>query len=510
MSEVFYRKFRPQSFSQVIGQSHVTSVLSQAVLNNKLSHAYLFSGPRGTGKTSTARLLAKAINCQNFSRGQDLCGECYVCKSLEGTDLSCIEIDAASNRGINEIRQLRESISYASGNGYKTYIIDEVHMLTTEAFNALLKTLEEPPAHVIFILATTELHKVPQTILSRVQHFQFRLGSKEHVIQKLKHVIDSEGYEVDGIVLEMLFELADGGYRDAESLLGKLISSLNNSNKKITEQDAYTILGLPSKQEVSTLISYLLNGDLLLSLNQINKLDTEGVNWQYFIRALLNSLKERILSALENAEPTNQLSELLRLVSAVYSQLKDFPSPKLALETEIILKINTQSVDKVDKKVSTSTKVQSEDKANPEQKHAKTPVQIVETLLNELPQKAPVVVEQQPELAPEAPKSDLALDLEKFVKLLKPKLALYPVLKQIKIDWQDAKLLMYSESSAQTSILKANLSVIKQTIKSLVGKECEVEIVLSKEEQKVSQQKAIKQASIREEQTNAKLVEELF
>ncbi|MCA9847526.1 MAG: DNA polymerase III subunit gamma/tau, partial [Dehalococcoidia bacterium] len=223
--EVLYRKWRPRRFGDVAGQDPVTTTLRNAVAHGTPAHAYLFSGPRGTGKTSTGRILAKAVNCE-APEGGEPCDRCPSCVSYdEGRAIDLIELDAASNRGIDEIRDLRESAGYAPAAGrYKVYLIDEVHMLTDAAFNALLKTLEEPPPHVIFILATTEPHKIPATILSRCQRFDLRRIPLEAVIGRLQTICDGEGFSIDPAGLELIAKQATGALRDAVNLLDQLVA----------------------------------------------------------------------------------------------------------------------------------------------------------------------------------------------------------------------------------------------------------------------------------------------
>ena len=215
-----YRQWRPQDFKNLVGQNHISSTLKNAIQLGKIAHAYLFSGPRGTGKTSTAKILAKSLNCMNGPTS-DPCNVCANCERItNGTSMDVLEIDAASNRGIDEIRELRESVKFAPVDGrYKVYIIDEVHMLTNEAFNALLKTLEEPPAHVVFILATTEAHKIPATIHSRCQRFDFRRIGFREIEQRLTDVAQHNGLTVAPDALKLIASHADGGLRDALSIL---------------------------------------------------------------------------------------------------------------------------------------------------------------------------------------------------------------------------------------------------------------------------------------------------
>ena len=219
-----YRKYRPKSFEDFVGQDEIAKIIKNEILNDKISHAYLFSGPRGTGKTSTAKIIARMINCHNLATDGIPCGKCESCINFNNNS-DIVEIDAASNNGVDEIRELRDKVNLVPTSGkYKIYIIDEVHMLTTQAFNALLKTLEEPPAHVIFILATTEFHKIPITVVSRCQKFQFLKFSIEEIISKLQYIVDNENINVSNDVLYEIARLSDGGLRDAINMLDQLSS----------------------------------------------------------------------------------------------------------------------------------------------------------------------------------------------------------------------------------------------------------------------------------------------
>ncbi|MDY0083491.1 MAG: DNA polymerase III subunit gamma/tau, partial [Ignavibacteriaceae bacterium] len=223
--QVTARKWRPQKFEDVVGQEHITATLKNALKSNRIAHAYIFTGPRGVGKTTTARILAKALNCEN-SKDFEPCNECEMCKAInESQTLDIIEIDGASNRGIDEIRTLRESVKYPPTRGkYKVYIIDEVHMLTKESFNAFLKTLEEPPAHTIFIFATTDIHKVPLTIISRCQRFDFRRIQLDTIKKTLSNIAKQEKISIDDKTLTLISKKADGALRDAQSLFDQVVS----------------------------------------------------------------------------------------------------------------------------------------------------------------------------------------------------------------------------------------------------------------------------------------------
>lgn len=237
-----YRKWRPQDFSDLIGQEHISETLSNAISTGKVAHAYLFSGPRGTGKTSTAKILAKALNCEHGPTPTP-CNQCVCCQKInDGSFMDVFEIDAASNRGIDEIRDLRETVKFAPVDGkYKVYIIDEVHMLTTEAFNALLKTLEEPPSHVVFILATTEVHKVPITIQSRCQRYDFKRITKDDILKRLVMITDEMGLNADKDALSIIAIQADGGMRDALSLLDQCLAFTKD---ELTVTQVRKVLGL--------------------------------------------------------------------------------------------------------------------------------------------------------------------------------------------------------------------------------------------------------------------------
>ncbi|GAI13909.1 unnamed protein product, partial [marine sediment metagenome] len=273
--QVFYRKWRPQTLAEVVGQEPVTQTLRNALNSGRVSHAYLFYGPRGTGKTSTGRILAKAVNCLTNGKGEP-CNACPMCQAVtEGRALDVIEIDAASNRGIDEIRELRERVNYAPNQArYKVYIIDEVHMLTKEASNALLKTLEEPPPHVIFVLATTEVHKVLPTILSRCQRFDFRRISQADVVSKLTHICNEEGIHVEPEGLRLMAKSATGSLRDAENLLQQLTTYYGS---EVELHQIQAILGVTGDWRVKELVKHIINNDVSAGMTTINSVNSDGL-----------------------------------------------------------------------------------------------------------------------------------------------------------------------------------------------------------------------------------------
>jgi DNA polymerase-3 subunit gamma/tau len=296
MSLALYRKYRPRSFDDLVGQRAVRHTLMQALKQQKLSHAYLFAGPRGTGKTSTARLIAKAIQCLTPQESGAPCDTCEICQlNLKGELIDLVEIDAASNRGIDEIRELREKIrfspSYAKA---KVYIIDEVHMLTKEAFNALLKSLEEPPEHVTFILATTEIHKIPETIISRCQRYDFRRISEDEIVDRLEHIVDAESLQADRNALSLLAKHADGGMRDAISLLEQF------SGEKVTEELVKERLGLGHHQACDALYGALGSQDTQKGLAVIESLHNEGYNLSQFTTSFLGLLRHKLHEAIQH------------------------------------------------------------------------------------------------------------------------------------------------------------------------------------------------------------------
>ncbi|MCX6702676.1 MAG: DNA polymerase III subunit gamma/tau [Candidatus Wolfebacteria bacterium] len=307
MSLAIYRKYRPKKLENVLGQESIVQILKNAAKADRLAHAYLFFGPRGSGKTSTARLIAKIANCekrQNDKKFQELgepCNECRACLEIDaGRALDVVEIDAASNRGIDEIRDLKEGIKFSPTSlKYKVFIIDEVHQLTKEAFNALLKTLEEPPAHAIFILATTESEKMPATITSRTQRFHFKKLPRLVIVDKLKEIVKAEKIKADDEALELIASAAEGSFRDAESLIDQIASlsseSGENKERRIAVEDVERILGKVEFGRTAEFAGLLINKDLKAAIEYISKITESGYNIVSFNKDLIHYLR-RVLT----------------------------------------------------------------------------------------------------------------------------------------------------------------------------------------------------------------------
>jgi len=352
-SQVFYRRWRPQTLADVVGQEQATKTLQNALSSSHVSHAYLFCGPRGTGKTSTGRILAKAVNCLTTEGKGEPCNTCETCQAVtEGRALDVIEIDAASNTGVDNIRDLRERVNYAPNEArYKVYIIDEVHMLSTSASNALLKTLEEPPPHAIFILATTEIHKVLPTIMSRCQRFDFRRISQADVVTKLTHISRKETIKIEPEALRLIARAATGSLRDAENLLEQLTTYYG---KKVTLQQVQTTLGITGDWRAKEMVKHIVDNDIARGISTLNSVSSDGLDLRQFTRELVEYLRALLLVKTGTAEsidlPAEDIAELKELASKaslpqILKAVKLFGQLDLSLDNYSTLPLELALVD---------------------------------------------------------------------------------------------------------------------------------------------------------------------
>lgn len=352
---VLYRKYRPRDFSEVIGQDHVIIPVQNALNTGKIAHAYLFSGPRGVGKTTIARLIAKSLNCEGSEKPCNRCGSCR--DFNEGRSMDLIEVDAASNRGIDEIRELREGVRFVPTQGkYKTYIIDECHQLTKDAANALLKTLEEPPAHAVFVLATTELDKVPATVVSRTQHYDFRRPTSAQIADRLAYIAKKEGAVLDADAARIIAFAAEGGMRDAESILGQIMAA---GDTKIAREEVEHILGLPRREAVKNMFTAIAAKDTKTALSLIQEVHDAGHDLSFFPKMLMQYFRNALFLKTDPALgrfveqgmlPDEyacitanlgmfQEGELVRGLEVIFNnmqQLRKSPIPQLPLELTVI------------------------------------------------------------------------------------------------------------------------------------------------------------------------------
>lgn len=334
-----YRKYRPNTFSSIIGQENVTKILKNQIKNGKISHAYLFSGTRGTGKTSAAKVFARAINCLNPQDGEP-CNECEVCKGiLNGNITDVIEMDAASNNSVENIRQIRQEVVYATVDvKYRVYIIDEVHMLTTSAFNALLKTLEEPPENVVFILATTEQHKIPVTILSRCLKFDFNRLSEEDLYNRIKFVLESENVKYEDEACKYIAKLADGAARDALSILDRCISETGDTLKY---EDVQNIVGAIAKNTINTVIESILNYDSIKALEAVDSVIKKGKDLRQFTFEVTSEFLNRLVKSKD--EDTSRYINIIDRLSSLDNDLKSTTRKEIVLKACIVQLCNLNS-----------------------------------------------------------------------------------------------------------------------------------------------------------------------
>ncbi|HEY8816016.1 MAG TPA: DNA polymerase III subunit gamma/tau [Candidatus Dormibacteraeota bacterium] len=332
-----YRKYRSQTFGDLVGQEAASRALQGAIISSRVAHAYLFSGSRGTGKTSAARLLAKAVNCSGRAADSaEPCNKCQSCVEMTaGSALDLIEIDAASNRGIDEIRDLREKVNLAPALGpFKVYIIDEAHMLTEPAFNALLKTLEEPPPHVVFVLCTTDAQKIPLTVIGRCQQFVFRRHSEEQIAGRLTHIAKTEGVQVDDDAMQLIARTAQGSMRDAVGLLDQLVPLATGP---ITLEGARSLLGIADPRLLDSLLDDVLSGRAAEALDELNRVYAAGAELRQVVRGLMESCRDRLVAALTRRDhaTARRLSSVLDALLHLDGEVRRHAEPRFLVEATL-------------------------------------------------------------------------------------------------------------------------------------------------------------------------------
>jgi len=332
-----YRKYRSQTFGDLVGQEAASRALQGAIISGRVAHAYLFSGSRGTGKTSAARLLAKSLNCTGRSRDSaEPCNKCESCvEMMSGSALDLIEIDAASNRGIDDVRDLREKVNLAPARGpYKVYIIDESHGLTPDAFNALLKTLEEPPPHAVFVLCTTDAQKMPLTVIGRCQHFVFRRHGEEQIVARLTHIANAEKVAVDPEAMQLIARTAQGSMRDAVGLLDQLVPLASGP---ITLEGARSLLGIADPRVLDALLDHVLGGNAAEALTELNRIYSAGGELRQVVRGLMEGCRDRLLAALTKRDQmtARRLSAVLDALLHLDGEVRRHAEPRFLVEATL-------------------------------------------------------------------------------------------------------------------------------------------------------------------------------
>jgi len=543
---VLARKWRPTTFDELTGQEPIAGILKNAILHNKIAHAYIFSGPRGVGKTSTARILAKALNC-----GQGLttepCGKCPSCVAItDGSSMDVTEIDGASNTGVDNIRDLRERVRYASyGGGYKVYIIDEAHMLSTAAFNALLKTLEEPPPHVIFVLATTDPKKIPATVLSRCQHLPFRRISTQKIKERLKHIAKQEQLKIADTAVEMVARAADGSMRDSLTLLDQIASF----SEDITAQDVKDLLGFTDVETLSSLAAAVIGGDRKGIVGMIADLTTAGTDLKAFTKDYVQFMRDlliakivgdtegimdlseeevKLIHSLAGVTNVEHLALLLTELIKAEPSIRSALFPRIALEM-MLLRLGMMShfvtVDEAIKmfKSSNSTTIASKKistsptaslKASPakEAKISQTP----EVADNDDPPTAANPAEppkelqkiQESQIAPQAPAASAMMSdtdmwnsvVEKIERVNAP---LASKLREgsISVSNEGITILFNGGVSVLAESVKENIAFLKESVKSVSGKSMPIQV-------KTKKTKSLSKADLKEKALNNPVVRE--
>jgi len=374
MSQVLYRKYRPKDFDEIIGRDDIKLVLTEQLKRGTIAHAYLFAGPRGTGKTTIARLFARKVN--------DLNGE-----DLQKEYLDIIEIDAASNRGIEEVKELRQKVNFAPASlKYKVYIIDEVHMLTKEAFNALLKTLEEPPSHVIFILATTEAEKLPITVISRTLRFNFKLASLEELEQRVKFILQSEGKSIEDSAIKILTHLGKGSFRDTETILEKVLSSSKIGETMISKFEVEQILGIANSDLIENFVTMLISLNKKKVFELINQIESSGINSKYFLEQVLEEMRKILIRKVIKGTGVIPLKNIAFIISNLleaYAQLRYSPIEFLPLQLAVINIFESEKI-KPTEQIEESVELESKIPKKNSKKESKESKEILNDKINDV------------------------------------------------------------------------------------------------------------------------------
>ena len=504
-----YRKFRPQNFNELVGQEHIVRTLSNQLQSGRIAHAYLFAGPRGTGKTSTAKLFAKAINCAN-PIGCNPCLKCDACIQATADDnMDIIEIDAASNNGVDNIRDIRDKVVFAPTVGkYKVYIIDEVHMLSGGAFNALLKTLEEPPKHAVFILATTEIHKLPATILSRCQRFDFKLISTDVIFNRLKFVLEESGASFEDSAIDLIAKSASGGMRDALSLADVCLSYCGNS---VTYEDAKNVLGISDRSFVFSFADTLFASDISLALDKCRELEQEGKDISVFILELMGHLRDVMLASFapNSAEITSLPKDIqeklfiqaknadkerilrgLEILSALESEIKLHSKPYIQFVTAVARICSPQIeqdisalMDRVsllekqlkDGVVPVKAKQEIKKEAVPQPSFDDIPPFDVEPTVTK--KEEPTPKREAPKPVTPTVKAQAGKEFSLLInKIKQADLPLYMLLRNFDGEIENDKFIFYLPESAQSkeAVISKNASSLAGYLKDITGKELSV------------------------------------
>lgn len=487
MSELsLYRKYRPQDFENFVGQEHVRTTILNAFKTDTLSHAYLFCGPRGTGKTTTARLIAKIVNCENLNVNEP-CNNCEICKGIStGQLIDLIEIDAASNRGIDEIRELRDKINFLPTLAKKkVYIIDEVHMLTKEAFNALLKTLEEPPQHVLFILATTEAHKIPETIISRCQRFDFKRIPDQQIVERLKFVCTQENFSFEKESLTIIAERANGGLRDALTLLEQVVIDQKIETEKVKE-----IIGFTGDKTIAEIVDTLLKSDANAGLNIINEVYNRGFDLTQLNKDIIQHLRSLMLSELKkNAKVNSNILHWIEIFQQALVDSKISPIPQLALEIAFVKACNASVLINKSESITPSVQINSSSEPTPKKTEvqSETPIaQIKEEPITDTPTAQPepnikeIKLDHELELSLETVKSKWPNIAQNIKSPLTKKLLIGSIPTKI----NSTELIISTNTNFQSEKLSepANKNEIQDVFIELFQKNIEISFIKSEEQ----------------------------